>query len=418
MNKSKGINKQLLFVGIIIGLIILIATIWIAMFIAINTIASREAYVLLPVEEDPPESIRIPADPPFKTPDPQVEPEQAVIEVTGNNYLEQGGLFELPINGATGWAAISLPLRSEPRPGSTLILTLTPGQGFTIFEEYGGWWYVQLGNREEDISGWVEHRGSFINLPDIVPSIIYNITNADASVMRSSGFEIPGITGQALYTARSFNPRLDRYEFIVPILYSTGKRISSAQQLALANGNTIIIYEAFRPRETQQNIVNNLRNLMDNNQEVRVAINAPPWGMGWFVSVGLSNHQRGAAVDASLGRVISKEARLSGNFIFFEITEFEEYTMPTLMHELSPQAAVFRNPVSVTTTSAIAGIPLADTITEGAVLLQGYFAEVGFTPLASEWWHFDDREGARIASGLGINGQFFTERIYSQVSSD
>jgi hypothetical protein len=52
-------------------------------------------------------------------------------------------------------------------------------------------------------------------------------------------------------------------------------------------------------------------------------------------------------------------------------------------------------------------------MTEGALLLQSYLTNAGFTPLASEWWRFNDLNGARIANEAGINGEFFTESIYS-----
>ena len=205
----------------------------------------------------------------------------SIAAIDGINYSEQGGILELPVSGATGWAASTMPLRSEPNRSADVVLNLAPGQGFTILAEYGDWWNVRLGgigglSKANSVSGWVLHRGCFINLPDVIPSVVFDITNAYSSVKRSGGYEIPNITGYALYEARAFNHRLGRYEFIVPVLYSTSLRIFQAQQSALADGNTIIIYEAFRPRITQQSVVNNLQLLMDSNAVVRRAINTPP----------------------------------------------------------------------------------------------------------------------------------------------
>lgn len=328
-------------------------------------------------------------------------------------YMEQGGRFELPINGATGWAAVSMPLRSEPTQGATIIHTLAPGQGFTIIAEYEQWWNVSLGGYY-DISGWVLHRGCFVNLPDIVPSVVFNITNAYSSLKRSSGYEIPNITGYGLYEAWAYNRRLGRHEFIVPVLYSTAQRIFEAQQTALADGNTLIIYEAFRPRATQQDVVGNLRRLMDSNASVQRAINTQPWSLNWFIATGISNHQRGVAVDVGLGRIVSYEIRMSGAFSFTHITEIERFTMPTLMHELSPLAATFTRPISSASADAWITAPLAESMTEGAILLQQYLTNAGFTPLASEWWHFNDLAGVRIANEIGIRGEFFTETVYSR----
>jgi len=334
-------------------------------------------------------------------------------EITGINYQTDGGVLELPVAGATGWAAVSLPMREAPitSPAALTLQVLAPGQGFTVLEEHGEWWYVRLGG--ESATGWVEHKACFINLPDVVPSIIYRITNARASVKRSGGNEIPGITGEQLYDAFSYNPRLGRYEYIVPALYSTARRLAQAQQAALTEGNTIIMYEAFRPRYTQRSVVNGMNALMDANSEVRTDITAPPWSLGWFISTGISNHQRGAAIDTSLGRVNAMETRASGEFIFMEITEFEDYVMPTPMHELSPRAAIFSRPMTINSAAELANAPFAETITEGALLMQGYFATVGFMPLASEWWHFNDRASLTAISDFGHNGDFFIDRIYS-----
>lgn len=260
-------------------------------------------------------------------------------------YLEHGGNLELPVRGATGWAASAMPMRSEPHQRADIILDLAPGQGFTIINECGEWWNVRL--RDVDgignVSGWVLQRGCFINLPDIVPSAVFNITNAYSSLKRSSGYDILGITGYWLYDAWGFNHRLSRYEFIVPVLYSTRIRIFEAQQAALADGNTIIIYEAFRPRSTQQSVVSNLTALMDSNAKVCRAINTPPWSLNWFIATNISNHQRGVAIDVGLGRIISQETRTSGIFSYTHITNFERFDMPTPHARIKPNGGYFRS---------------------------------------------------------------------------
>ena len=198
------------------------------------------------------------------------------------------------------------------------------------------------------------------------------------------------------------------------MLYSTSLRVFEAQQKALADGNTIIMYEAFRPRVTQQSVVSNLQRLMDSNVGVRRAINTPPWNLGWFISTGISNHQRGVAIDVGLGRVISQETQTSGVFVYTHITAFERHIMPTEMHELSPRAATFTRPVSSSSPDAWRTATHADSMTEGAILLQRYLTDTGFTPLSSEWWHFNDLEGVRIANEAGIHGEFFTSTVYSK----
>ncbi|MCL1998035.1 MAG: hypothetical protein FWG65_04625 [Turicibacter sp.] len=332
------------------------------------------------------------------------------VAIIGRNYLEEGGRFELPIAGSTGWAAVTQPLLSEARANSASILQLLGGQGFIILEEVGDFWYVEV---LDGLTGWVEHRRCFINLPDIIPSIVYRITNASGSVMQSSGFAIPGVTGVRFYDGIFMNQRLNRIEYIAPILYITAQRLHNVQQLALADGNTLVLYEAFRPSEQQGIIVDSLNNLMDMNPQVRAGINTGPWGIGWFISTSLSNHQRGVAVDVSLARITAMESALSGEFQFINVTDFELHTMPSPMHELSVAAVAFTRPINITSVAQIANNPPAPGMTEAALLMQAYFASNGFVPLASEWWHFDDQAAIRVASSLGIIGDFTIETVFS-----
>jgi len=350
-------------------------------------------------------------EPNYETPEPTPLPEPPPPPTDLINYYEQGGLLELPVIGASGYAAVTIQLRAEPQPNAESLLTLSPGQGFTILGEYGAWWYVA----REEIRGWVPHRYCLINLPDVIPSIIYDITNAYGSLKRSSGYDIPNVTGQILYEAYAFNPRFDRYEFIVPTMYSTAIRLAAAQRAALADGRTLVIYEVFRPRSAQLIAAENLQQLMNVNATVNRTVNTPPWSMGWFIATSLSNHQRGAAVDASLAVIVSYQQRSTGDFSYILITDHDRYEMPTAMHELSPSAAIFRNPVSTTSPTAWRGVQLLPTVTDGVVLMQGYLTDAGFTPIASEWWHFNDLEGIGVARSIGSRGEFYVSTVYSVV---
>jgi len=351
--------------------------------------------------EDEPE----PDDTPPELPDALDE-----ITTTDEPPVWYGGALELPVRGATGWAAASLGMYSQPGSNATRILTLPPGQAFTILQEQDLWWHIRLSDEEE---GWVRHRHSFINLPDVIPSIIYNITNAYSSVKRSNMYEIPEITGYMLYEAYDLNIRLGRTEFIVPALYSTSLKIMSAQQAALEDGNTLIIYEMFRPRDTQLRVADSLRNLMNTNTSVYRAINNPPWSMGWFIGTNLSNHQRGIAVDMSLGSIVVETIGDIGGFSYRRIDEYEAFEMPTAMHELSAHAVLLSRPVDANSRDAWRGISFADTITEGTELMVRYATDAGLTPIASEWWHFTDLPSRAIANEANIVGEFNTPNTYS-----
>ena len=338
------------------------------------------------------------------------EPEAISPETLTDLFRMYDGPLELPVEGATGWAGTAIPLYSEADTESDIIVEFDAGQVFVIIKEQGNWWLVESSGGE---SGWVGHAGCLINLPDVITSIVYKITNAYSARTRSSGYAIPGVTGTKLYDAFAYNPRLYRYEFIVPALYSTSKLICAAQQHALEAGDTIIIYEAYRAHASQMRSLALLRELIENNEAVDEAINAGPWNISWFMATTISNHQRGAAVDASLGKILSFEIIRAGEVFFAKKVTYEEYDMPTDMHELSPLAISLTSPVTSRDRDAWREIPDAATMTPGAVLLRSYFDKAKLTPIASEWWHFNDLDGVEAAKEIDIAGVFFIDEILS-----
>jgi len=113
--------------------------------------------------------------------------------------------------------------------GSETISELEAGTAFEVLEEVGDWWYVRTATE----SGWVQHLYCFINLPDVVPSIIYDNTNTYASKFTSSGKTIPGITGEALYDGKAYNMRLGKVSDIGAgaLQYCRRKSIWRSKQL-------------------------------------------------------------------------------------------------------------------------------------------------------------------------------------------
>jgi len=319
-------------------------------------------------------------------------------------YVFYRGKLELPVQGSTGWAATNLVVRSEARSSSERVISLSPGDAFVIFEEVGDWWYVILPN---EVSGWVEISRCFINLPDVIPSIIYNISNAVSSEFRSSGVDLPGITHNNLYSAYSFNERLGRSEYIVPGLYSLAHALFAVQQLALSNGETLIVYEVYRPSDTQRRVAAALNRLMNRNDPefnefVYRAITDSPWSVGNFISQGRSNHQLGAAIDSTIGIVEERELLRTGDFAYHRVKYYSRLTEPSPIHDLSPRAVLpDRNSAS------------AIHIDNNIWGMKSYFEVMGFTSIASEWWHFNHTASVRSGSSVGIAGNFFTPTIYS-----
>ena len=345
------------------------------------------------------------------------------METLQKNIYEDN--FELPIHGATGFAPIELSIKEEPKTDSKTMITLSPGEGFTILKEEGDWWVIEMNKTlsvgsandvtSPPLKGWIEHQYCFVNLPDVIPSIVYKISNAYSSEVRSSGVDLPNVTGEPLYQSRSYNERLQREQFISPALYATAKKVSTAQQIALSNGETLVLYEAFRPWVAQRMIVKELTELANVNPTVYQGLYQEPWGIDSFIHGGTSLHQMGVAVDVSLAKINDKTNRSVGSFTIIEITDYTEYTMPTPIHELSNLAVVFVEPLPLTDLEAWRTMPLSPTMNDSAILLQSYMTQAGLYPLESEWWHFEDALALEQNKGHTSKGDYVFKQVYSHL---
>lgn len=338
------------------------------------------------------------------------EEDAAVVQPEEPELLVYEGDLELPVNGATGYASVRMDLKATADAGAETLGALEAGTAFEVLEEVGDWWYVQT----EMESGWVQHLYCFINLPDVIPSIIYDNTNTYASKFVSSGKTIPGITGQALYDGKAYNRRLGKVSDIVPVLYSMSKKIHLAQQAALAEGNSLVIYEGYRPYSAQKLTADALTNLAAADPEVMAGINTYPWDTNWFIATNVSNHQMGYAIDVTLAKITEQQEIIIGDYAATAITSYTEYTMPTTIHELSVVSATFTGPVKSSSPTAWLQADLADTMNEAAILLQRYCTDAGLTPLASEWWHFNDLDARFATEGNSSKGEYLLDATMSE----
>ncbi len=336
--------------------------------------------------------------------------EAAVVRPEESEPLLYEGDLELPVNGATGYASVLMDLKATADAGSETISELEAGTAFEVLEEVGDWWYVRTATE----SGWVQHLYCFINLPDVVPSIIYDNTNTYASKFTSSGKTIPGITGEALYDGKAYNMRLGKVSDIVPVLYSMSKKIHLAQQAALEEGNTLVIYEGYRPFFAQKLTVDALTTLAAADPEVMAGINTHPWDTNWFIATSISNHQMGYAIDVTLAKITEQQEFVIGDYTATAVTGYTEYTMPTTIHELSMASATFTGPVKSSSPTAWLQANLADTMNEAAILLQRYSTDAGLTPLASEWWHFNDLDARFATEDNSSKGEYLLDATMSE----
>ena len=338
-----------------------------------------------------------------------LEPKPTIELTPPTSPKKYEGDLELPVMGATGYTSIALDLKTFANPDSKTIEVLEAGTAFEIVVEEGNWWLI----KNDNSTGWVQHTYCLINLPDVIPSIIYDNTNTYSSKYLSSGKAIPTITGKSLYSGKAFNMRLGKEEFIVPVLYSMSKKVFLAQQYALADGNSLIIYEGYRPYPVQKAIVSALTTLANNDSGVKAGINTYPWSTNWFIATNISNHQMGYAIDVSLAKIYSEIEITIGEYAGIEIIKYTEYTMPTEIHELSIASVTFTGPIKSTLPTAWKDAVLAGTMNEAAINLQTYSTNAGLTPLASEWWHFNDLDAMKETVENSSDGSYFLNEIYS-----
>ncbi len=307
------------------------------------------------------------------------------------------GEFELPVVGSVGFAAVPITLR---KVSGTTGGRLAPGDWFTITAVKGSDWIV-VG---EHSSGRLKSSLTLINLPDLIPSIVYTNSNSKASVFRSSAVALPGITGKRLYQARGFNDKLQQREYFMPVRFPVAQRIQVAQSEALDHGQSLVIYEAFRPADVQHEVGATLTRLAHDNATVRSGLTGGGWGLSSFIALNLSNHQLGVAIDATLGKVTDTTIRNGRDYRYTEVT-VTELPMQTPIHELSRASTSYAYPVRTKTGDAWRTAPLNPKMTSAAKKLRRYAIDAGLRPISSEWWHFEDIE-ARAGAPMQTLGRF------------
>ncbi len=304
---------------------------------------------------------------------------QTTNKTTNSTTTTQTTIKDGNIIGATGYGAVPSKniLRAKPTSNSTAITRIELNSPFRIIgvSNDGNWWRVKYKGKY----GYVDNNYCLINLPDYIPSINYYIVDALKDNSVSSGVKL-SVYGKKLYTAgKVYNSRLEKNEFIVPVTYGFAKKILKAQTLALKDGYSLKIYDAYRPTSVAKQMRDSLADLYNSNATVRRNINYSyeggntyEWGKGWFIAQNLSAHSLASAIDVSL----TKKG------------ETESLRMPSRMNELSTKSIKYKYGVSGQTT--VRSDLYSSNMTPAAKRLDAYMMKSGLTSLASEWWHFQD----------------------------
>ena len=241
------------------------------------------------------------------------------------------------------------------------ITRMTPGKIFTIQGTASGddtRWYINYDGQ----CGWVNGANLGIdfggNAKTIGAKVQMNITNNSSSIFKVYGQNITNVTGKKLYTSEMT---------INPLQYNFAKIVGKAALNANNAGDTLVIYETYRPETISRELLDSLVSTVSNNTTLINNFASAGYSMSSsnirkslsnFIS-SQSNHNRGCAVDVSLA---NKD-------------------MPSNMHEVSP---------------------LAKATNSNSSSLASYFTSAGAKTIGSEWWHFDYGN-----SSTGVCGYYY-----------
>ncbi len=139
-----------------------------------------------------------------------------------------------PVTDLTCYAA---PNTAQPQ-GS-----IPAGTTLCVLEESGEWFQV----RYQDEYVYIDKRFCLINLPEYLGDYCaYDITNSYASAFKVHDRPLAQITRQPL---PGFEHVQTKGGFLVPCLYPCAEKLLDAAKAAIADGNRLKIYEAFRPQQ-------------------------------------------------------------------------------------------------------------------------------------------------------------------------
>ena len=294
-------------------------------------------------------------------------------------YLDSNGVaqkkignFSATLYGAVAWANQDLNIRAKATQNSKKIGTVDAGGKMTILSsENSSTKYIKI--KYNNQVGYVYSNFIYINLPDVIPDMIYSISNADKSIYKTSGKSIPNVTGVNLYGfTKKYNKKIGKTTYYAPLLYPVAKQLQKAYNTAISQGYNLKIYDTYRPYDVSVKINKEFKSLYNSNKTVKKGIDYDKdgsyWGTGWFLANSISLHNRGVAIDLAL-----TDSR--GN----------ELSAQAPMHTLDTRSVRKYNNSTANKLSKI-------------------MTSVGFETLDSEWWHFQENNYKKsVANSFKLN---------------
>ena len=268
------------------------------------------------------------------------------------------GNFSATLYGAIAWTNRNVNIRREPIENSKLLGTIPTGAKLTILSSDNPTTkYIKISYN--GIIGYVYSDFLLINLPDVIPDIVYYITNADKSLYKADNTSIADVTGKNLYGfSKKYNAKIGKNTYYVPLLYPVAKQLQGAYNIAKKDGYNLKIYDTYRPNDVTKYVNSKFRGLYNSNNNVKKLVdydkNGSYWGPGWFLANNVSTHNKGIALDLTLTDKNNNELKAQ-----------------TTMHMLDTRSTVKYN-------------------NSTANKLRSIMTSQGFETLESEWWHFQE----------------------------
>ena len=280
-------------------------------------------------------------------------------------YLDSNGVakdkvgsFSATLYGATAWSNQKLNMRKTASNSSAVIGTIPVGGKMKILSsEDTSTKYIKV--KYSGKEGYVYSDYIYINLPDVIPDAIYEITNANKSIFKSADKNISGVTGKNLYGfSKKYNEKIGKTTYYAPLLYPVAKQFQKAYNKAVKEGYNLKVYDSYRPRSVTQYTNTKFREFYNSDSKVKKAVDYDKdgtyWGPGWFLAQSVSMHNRGVALDLALTNKNGKEL-----------------SAQTPMGTLDARSVRKYN-------------------NSNAKKLSSIMTSAGFETLASEWWHFQE----------------------------
>lgn len=143
----------------------------------------------------------------------------------------------------TIWPIQDLEMYSDS-VGSEVIHKIPAGTALCVLGEENEYFQIMY----EDQTGYIRSDYCLINLPEYLGDLCkYHITNSYSSVFRVHEYDIPHMTDEIIPGYEHI--KLENEEYIVPFLYPCSHKLRQAAENCIADGYTLVIYDAFRPNE-------------------------------------------------------------------------------------------------------------------------------------------------------------------------